>query len=218
MNNDTHDLSRTSSISGDELVHISQKTEDKTVTVNDVKDYMIADRWEDLRFPVQGINPAGTSKPPTVDTSTYAGTLLFSNSSDNHVAGTAQMPHAWEYGSAISPHIHWSKTTADGSELDVAWKFRYALSATGSAPTSFSSWLDHTLVVGDLSTSEKQNLSTFPEIDMTGHTGSCLILWEIMRDVSEDTYGNDARLYEFDIHFKIDKLGSQDKAPSVGDY
>lgn len=215
---DTHDLNQADSIAGDELVHISQKTNDKTTTVNTIKDYMIAGRWEDLRFPAQGLNPAGSAKPPTIDTSTYPGTLLFADNADNHIGGIAQMPHAWEYGSTISPHIHWSKVTADGSSLDVAWKFRYALCAIGSAPTAFSSWGDHTLVVGDLSTLEVQNLSIFPEIDMTGYTGSCLVLWEIMRDVSADTYGDDARLYEFDIHFQIDKLGSQEKAPSESDY
>ena len=128
------------------------------------------------------------------------------------------MPHGWEYGSAVCPHIHWSKTTADGSELDVAWMFRYSIAAIGSAPSAFSSWGDHTLTVGDLSTQENHNLSDFADIDMTGHTGSCIIFWEIMRDVSEDTYGSDARLIEFDIHYQIDKLGSQEEAPNANDY
>lgn len=218
MSQEIHELTRSTDLVGDELIEISQKTQDKATQINTLKDYMIADRWEDLRFPVQSINPAGTAKPPSIDTTTYPGTLLFSDSSDNHIAGTAQMPHGWEYGSAISPHIHWSKTTADGSELDVAWKFRFALCAIGSAPTAFSSWFDHTLVAGDLTTLEVQNLSVFPEITMTGYTGSCLLLWEMMRDVSEDTYGENARLYEFDIHYQIDKLGSQEKIPNISDY
>ena len=33
--------------------------------------------WDDLRFPAQSINPAGTAGPPTVDDTTYPGTLLF---------------------------------------------------------------------------------------------------------------------------------------------
>lgn len=36
------------------------------------------DVWDDLRFPAQGINPAGAADAPTVDTATRPGTLLFS--------------------------------------------------------------------------------------------------------------------------------------------
>lgn len=217
-NESTISLDAADSLHGDELFHISQHTEERRLSLDDLKTFLIRDRWEDLRFPVQGINPLGAGADPSIDATTYPGTLLFSTSADNHIAGTAQMPHGWEYGSTISPHIHWSKTTADGSGLDVAWKFRYSICAIGSTPSAYSSWQDHTLAAGDLTTQEKHNLSSFPDITMTGYLGSVVIFWEIMRDVSEDTYGSDARLIEFDIHYKIDKIGSQSVVPNVADY
>lgn len=60
--------------------------------------------WEDLRFPAQGINPAGSSAPPDVEALT--GMLAFDNSADNMVGGVAQMPHSWKSGTAIEPHVH----------------------------------------------------------------------------------------------------------------
>lgn len=169
---------------------------------------VIDDAWEDLKFPAQGINPAGSAAPPTIDTATVPGTLLFATNSDNHVAGVAQMPHAWKEGSTVSPHIHWTKTTADGSGLDVAWRFRYKLWSINSTASAYTSWLEHTLATGDLTTQEKQNISSFPDIDMTGYKVSTIIVWELMRDVSEDTYGSNARLIELDFHYLIDSQGS----------
>ena len=57
-------------------------------------------RWDDLRFPAQGINPAGAASPPTVDDTTFPGTLLFATNATNVIAGVAQLPHAWKRGTA----------------------------------------------------------------------------------------------------------------------
>ena len=172
--------------------------------------------FDDLRFPSQGINPAGSPSAATIDNGAdYPGTLLFATTPTQHCAGIAQMPHHWKQGSALLPHIHWSKTTADGSGLDVGWEFRSRMSNIGGTWTAWTAWGAHTLARGDLTTSEKHNLSTFASIDMTGYTLSCLVLWEIRRDVSTDTYGSNARLLEFDFHYEIDSLGSEDEYTKV---
>ena len=53
-------------------------------TVNDT--YLA---WDDLRFPAQGINPAGQTDAPSIDTTTFPGTLLFDPASINLIAGVA---------------------------------------------------------------------------------------------------------------------------------
>lgn len=164
--------------------------------------------YEDLRFPAQGINPAGGATPPTVDATTYPGTLLFPTNVDSFIAGVAQMPHAWKEGSDVYPHIHWTKTTADAGAEAVAWRFRYAVCGVGAALGSYSSDQVGTLVVGDLTTLERHNVTSFPVISMTGELVSTMILWQIFRDISEDNYGNDARLLEVDFHYIIDSAGS----------
>lgn len=163
-------------------------------------------QWDDLRFPAQGINPLGSAAPPTIDTTTMPGTLLFSGSTDNHIAGVAQMPHSWYRGSAIKPHIHWAKTTTDSGSI--AWQFRYAVASVGETFGAYSDWVDGTLSVSDSDTVGKHALTSFGSIDMTGIRESAIILWELRRDVSEDAIAADVRLFEVDFHFQANKTGT----------
>jgi hypothetical protein len=167
-------------------------------------------QWEDLRFPAQGINPAGSAAPPTVDDTTVPGTLLFRGTTGNHViAGVAQMPHAWQQGSSIHPHIHWTKTVADATnKYPVKWQFKYAIVKMGAVIGAYSDWQDcGDPVLGDLATAEKHNLSMFPMIDMTGVTFSDMLLWQLQRDISDD-YAENVRLLELDFHYQIDSIGT----------
>jgi hypothetical protein len=76
--------------------------------------------WDDLRFPAQAINPAGAAEAPTVDQdeAKFPGTLLFAGNKDASISGIAQCPHAWSRGTALRPHIHWSKPVGSASAVD----------------------------------------------------------------------------------------------------
>lgn len=170
--------------------------------------------WEDLRFPVQGINPAGSAAPPTVDQTTFPGTMLFSTSADNIVAGVAQLPHSWQRGTPIRPHVHWAKTTSAGGT--VAWRLRYTWADIGGTFGIYSSWDTATSGVPNSDTANKHALATFAEITpATGVGESSILCWELMRDVSEDNYGADARLFELDFHFQTNKSGTKNEIPEA---
>src|SRR5574339_825311 len=77
--------------------------------------------WEDLRFPANGINLPGSSADPTRDDVT--GSLVFSATQDNVIAGVAQMPHAWAPESTVSPHLH--LICPNGGSGNMRWKFEY---------------------------------------------------------------------------------------------
>ena len=170
--------------------------------------------WEDLRFPVQGINPAGSAAPPTVDATTRPGTLLFASNADNHVAGVAQMPHAWKAGTEIHPHVHWCKTTSAAG--GVVWQWRYSIAWIGETFPAYSAWTSATNAVSPADTADRHALDSFPAVDMTGKKESCVILWEIRRytDDAADNYAAAARLLEFDIHFQVEKSGTYSEIPS----
>lgn len=70
--------------------------------------------WDDLRFPAQGINPAGAANAPTIDDvlTSFPGTLLFAGNAENVIVGIAQMPHAWAKGTSIRP------TSTGANQLD----------------------------------------------------------------------------------------------------
>lgn len=168
--------------------------------------------WDDLRFPAQAINPPGGVNDADVENTT--GLLLFNASNTEVAMGVAQMPHAWKEGTAINPHVHWQKTTSAAG--DVLWQLEYEVVNNGDVAamdygTSISS---ATVVAGtpDDDTANRMLITSFGNVDMTGATLSSLIFWKISRVGGDalDTYGADARLVEFDIHYQIDSFGSQD--------
>jgi len=170
--------------------------------------------WDDLRFPAQGINPAGAAAPPTVDSTTFPGTLLFSDAQVNVIAGVAQMPHAWERGTEIHPHVHWSKTTSASG--GIVWEWCYAVCDVGGTFGAYSAWAAATSRVSDSNTAGKHALDSFPALDMTGHKESTMIARQIRRNTGAagDNYGADARLWEFDIHYQSDKQGTVSEIPT----
>lgn len=171
------------------------------------------EHWDDLRFPAQGINPAGSPSPASIDNTTRPGTLLFASNSTQHIGGVAQIPHAWKRNSALRPHVHWAKTSSASG--GVVWQFRYAVADIGSVIPAYSAWAGGTNAVSDSDTADKHAITSFSEIDMTGLKESTIVLWEIRRkhDDAADDYGADARLLEFDIHYLTNKRGTNTEIP-----
>ena len=171
-------------------------------------------RWDDLRFPAQGINPLGASAPPSidVDTAKFPGTLLFAGNLDNEIAGIAQMPHSWFAGSAIKPHIHWSKPV--GSANAVSWRFYYRIvGSVGDTSGAWSAAISGTLDAGVQTTADTHLFSSFGEIVMTGYKESSIVAWRVVRLGSSDADSGTARLFEFDIHYQATKLGTVTEIP-----
>lgn len=175
---------------------------------------VFAPAWDDLRFPAQGINPAGQTDAPSVDTTTFPGTLLFSASVVNLIAGVAQMPHAWLRGTPLRPHLHWAKTTSAAG--GVTWEWCYAVADIGGTFGAYSAWTPAAAAVGDGNTANKHALDAFPEVDMTGMRESTMIAWQIRRNpaATADNYAATARLFEFDFHYQVGKLGTISEIPS----
>ena len=160
--------------------------------------------WDDLRFPVQGINPPGAARDPSRDNTD--GTLVFSASQTNIIAGVAQMPHAWKEGSKIYPHIHW--LAGAGGTGNVLWRFEYKIASVGADfPAGYDT--QDTLAAAPNS-AVKHNLHRLGVIDMEGEKLSSILLWKISRIGGDDTdtFAGTVKLLEFDIHYEIDAIGS----------
>ena len=167
------------------------------------------DVWEDLSFQAAGINPAGSPDAASYDTTTYPGTLLFAGNLNNHIAGVAQMPHAWREGSIVRPHIHWTKPAADAGGAAVTWQFRWAAADPGDVLPAMSAYIAGTLTAGDLTTAEKHNISDFGDMVMTGFAASAIVVWELRRVGSTDAYNGTARLLAVDFHYQRNTDGSR---------
>lgn len=162
-------------------------------------------RWEDLRFPADGISIFGFGSDPSRDT--VDGLLEFDPDSTERVFVTAQMPHGWKEGSEISPHVHWSPTDTDTG--NVLWRLEYQMAnIDGTFPGTWTA-LD-ILDAGD-GTADKHQIAEWAAIDMAGMEMSCIIKFKISRigGGPSDTYTADAKMLEFDIHYQIDSAGSR---------
>jgi hypothetical protein len=165
--------------------------------------------WDDLRFPSQAINPSGAPDAPNRSQTT--GLLEFSGSTDNVIMGVAQMPHSWKEGTAISPHMHLRFPTSTAT--NTRWKFEYDMANPGAdfvnAPGVFTD--GGTITAANAQNTKRHAMFDFADITMTGKTLSCCILWKITRLANTDAadnYTGVTELLEFDIHYEIDKLGS----------
>jgi len=164
--------------------------------------------WDDLRAPASAINPPGAASDPDVEAST--GMLLFDSISTELVFIALQMPHAWIEGSAIYPHLHWTKTSSAAG--NVLWSYRYRIADIGEVLSAWSAPAGETLTTGpgDSNTDSQHLITRLEPISMTGKTLSSMLLFELSRLGGDgtDTYGADARLLEFDIHYQLNAPGS----------
>lgn len=169
--------------------------------------------WDDLRFPASAINPPGGLNDADVDSDD--GTFLFAAGATEVVAVVAQMPHGWVEGTALVPHVHWCKTTSAAG--DVVWQLEYRKYPIGGQGTT--TWSVHSTIAStvggtpDNDSAEESLISSFGDFDMTGNTLSDIIIFRITRlgPDGSDTYGADARLLEFDLHYQIDRIGSDNE-------
>lgn len=168
--------------------------------------------WDDLRTPASSINPAGAAAPPSQDTETLPGTLLFSASSTNVVAMVLQMPHHYKEGTELHPHVHWMKTTSASG--NVVWQLRYKVSKIGEVTdAAFTTLTASTPIAAtaDQNTAGQHMITAFAPMVIEGLQISDMIICELSRlgPNGSDTYGADARLLEFDIHYEQDAPGSR---------
>lgn len=176
-------------------------------------------RWDDLRYPA-GLADLPAAYPAnrvlvTIDSVAYQ-VLQFEDEAVNEDRAQfiVQMPHAWEYGSAIEPHLHWmgEDTTAG----NVAWQLSYCIAPVYGV---FDTSTTETVVAANNEDSTYyHNLTEFSAIDMAGYDLSTIILFELRRNstnASDTLTGKDALLLEFDIHFKRNKFGSLQEFTNV---
>lgn len=172
-------------------------------------------RWDDLRFPAQGINPAGSPAPAGVDTAT--GALSFAGNKDNVIGGVAQMPHAWAPGTTVRPHIHLRFPTS--AVADTRWSFGYDRANVGEDFSNASGTYTAlaTITVANPQNVNRHVIAGFGDLSMAGFRESAIILWKISRLAQSDAADNDTNdclLAEFDIHFQVQKTGTVAEYPA----
>ncbi len=122
---------------------------------------------------------------------------------------SCQLSHGYKYGSALQPHVHWSK--GDAVEGNVVWKLEYIYAKIGEAFTNTATVEGHEVYSSIVEGAKKHYMTNMTDIDNTDNdTVSSMLMCRLYRDVNDanDTYPGDAFLWEFDFHFEKDTIGS----------
>lgn len=168
------------------------------------------DVYEDIIIPGVALR-AGSSAPDLVAFGPSGNILQYGfngASTTEEVHGAVEIPHSYKEGSVLLPHVHWAPS--DGNAGDVKWQLEYTIvnaeNGTGfPAPTT----------IGNAHPSDsvawKHHIDPLPEIDGTGLKIGAVLAFRLFRDPTdvEDTYGSDAILLSFGIHFQQDTFGSE---------
>lgn len=188
---------------------ITYDSGEETVTpVGDRYYWQNAGSYEDLRFPATAINPPGLVGDPDWDTTN--GGWLFDGGSTEMLFLLIQIPHAWEEGTTLHPHVHWQKSTSAAGT--VLWQLEYKWAPIGAAmDATFTTISSSTPTVSDADTADWHALTDLGNITATGKQISDMILAKLSRLGGTDTYAADARLLEFDIHYQVNSFGSREE-------
>lgn len=177
-----------------------------------------ATSWDDLMIPGHSVKATGNSPPDLLGQFVGDNTLdLFSfdgGSTLEQVFFTIQLPHNWKEGSTIYPHVHFSPTSTNSSDL-VARVVRFNLEYTWTnINATFSSTntltLDSDPFVPNTSQWKHLLAKNGTGISGSGKTLSSMMVCRLYRDPTDpvDTYPQDAAFLQFDIHYEIDGFGS----------
>jgi hypothetical protein len=172
---------------------------DKIKGLRESIDELNVGQEEDLRFTATTIRQGVTTKP---DFDTTDLVLLFPQNDATEIAYiNAQMPHSWQEGTAIEPHIHYiqEEDTQPVFKIDYRW-----VNIGDAVPSTFTTYTMDSNVMSYVEDGH-QMIYGSDGIDGTGYTASSMLQIKLYRD--DNVYTGDCKMLEFDIHYKVDKFG-----------
>lgn len=171
--------------------------------INDIGYSQHVNTWNDVLISSLALGKGAVS--PTQDV--FKGTtevLQFSDVLEDTVFGSIQMPHDWNPGTSVVPHVHWSPMgTGTG---DIVWGLKYILvPESGDSSAEIPDSKAHTI---SSNSQYKGIVTTFATIDMTGYGTSTVILFQLWRETTGNTLAGLAALFDIDFHYQSINYGT----------
>jgi len=133
--------------------------------------------WDDLRIPGLAVK-LGASAP---DLESFLGNLwLYSfdgGTTQEQVFFTCQLPHSYEEGTDISPHVHWAPST--GATGTVIWHLEYSW---GNIYGAMSSPASVSVSQAASGTTWTHQMAVLPVLSGTGKTISSMLVCRLYRN------------------------------------
>ncbi|MDT8394012.1 MAG: hypothetical protein RQ761_09205 [Bacteroidales bacterium] len=167
--------------------------------------------WNDFVVPGSAAKVGSVNPPAFIAFVDGIYTLAFSGGNNNYdqVFLAIQMPHDWDEGTAIEPHVHWSPAAVTTATEVVNWNFEYVWQDYESVFPSASQKINN--IAGDVVASFRHNMTSFGLIDATGMKISSILMCRLWRNGHTDSYNDNAFLLSFDIHYQTNTIGSRDQ-------
>ena len=154
--------------------------------------------WDDLKAPATTIRQGATSKPE-FDTTNMG--LLFPQNDPTEVAYIIlQFSHGRKAGSDISPHVHFTQTSADVPVFKIDYRW---YDPEGDPSVAFTTIETNSLVFTYVGGSLAQ-IAEFPDIDGSALVSVSSIL-EVKLYRDDDVVSGNILVKEFDVHYQIDQ-------------
>jgi len=161
--------------------------------------------WDDIFFPLVTAKQGQTDKPAF--SPTEIAYLFPQNDTGEFMYIVAQMPHSRKIGSDLSPHVHWKQTQSGSPVFKMDYKW---FPIGGSVPANFETLTMSTPAITYTSGSMHQltygNKLSGSMINESAVGVSSVMLIKLYRD--NDAYAGNAVVYQFDIHYEKDAIGS----------
>ena len=165
--------------------------------------------WDDLRVSVMSTTRQGSNDPTfsryKTDGAGSQGVFLyfFANTREEELYFTAQMPHSYEEGSTIYPHVHFVTNSALAG--NVTWGIEYTW-ANVDANFGNTTLITGTQVVVAATGDKHYVVDIGTGIVGTGKLISSMLICRIYRP--SDTYNASVGLLEIDFHYQMCGMGS----------
>jgi len=169
--------------------------------------------WDDIRVPITSTKLGGSKDPHFIvfktDGSGSQGVFAyaFDKTSEEELYFTVQLPHDYELGTDLHPHVHWGVKASVPGSTTVRWGLEYTIAniddVFGNTTIIYTTATDPVTQFAHIVTEFNDDVSG-TAIDNV----STMLLCRIFRDIANDNFDDDAFLFEIDFHYQRDDLGS----------
>ncbi len=172
--------------------------------------------WDDLMVFPDATTKFGSKVPEYVkfkdngSSSQGVGLNMFSDSNEEELYFTVQIPHSYKIGTDLHPHVHWTTATVAPNGSNVVWGLEYTIQPIGGTFGNTTIIYATTSISTPVGPSQHL-INSFSTIPGTNIGISTILVCRLFRAVSHtgDTFANDVGLLGFDIHFEQDTFGSR---------
>ena len=174
--------------------------------------------WDDIQVTASSAIRITSGSPPafrTVKTDGAGSTGVvgygFDATTLEEVFFVVQIPHDWDEGTDINPHVHWVPFGGGGAGEKVRWGIEYTWADAGESlsNTSFSYGEDHT--PAETIVNSRHYITPLTALSGTGKEISSILACRLFRDAAAgtDTYTTDAIMLSVDFHYQRNTDGSR---------